>query len=394
MRVRPGRIPGKLPSRLISAAPVLLALLASACGQRNDYVAPPPQKVTVATPAQQPVTRYYETTGNTAAVNQTDLVARVAGFVQEIKYRDGDKVTKGTLLFTIEPEPYRVKLEQAKAAEVGAEANLKQAQAAFERQADLVARGTSTQANYDQALAARDSGKSTLDQAHVNTQLAQLNYDYTQVTAPFDGFVTARQVSVGQYVGGTGTPTVLASIVQTDPIYATFNVSEQDVLRLRAEIARRGLTAEDLSKVPVEVGLQSETGYPHRGTLDYRAPTVNQSTGTLAARAILQNPERVLLPGYFVRVRIPVEEAAAALLVPDTAIGSDQGGRYVLVVNKDNVVEQRKVEIGPLVDTMRVIEQGLGPDDRVLVSGLLRAIPGQKVDPQIQAAAAAPAPAR
>ncbi len=394
MRVRPGRIPGKLPSRLISAAPVLLALLASACGQRNDYVAPPPPKVTVATPAKQPVTRYYETTGNTAAVNQTDLVARVAGFVQEIKYRDGDKVTKGTLLFTIEPEPYRVTLEQAKAAEVGAEANLKQAQAAFERQADLVARGTSTQANYDQALAARDSGKSTLDQAHVNTQLAQLNYDYTQVTAPFDGFVTARQVSVGQYVGGTGTPTVLASIVQTDPIYATFNVSEQDVLRLRAEIARRGLTAEDLSKVPVEVGLQSETGYPHRGTLDYRAPTVNQSTGTLAARAILQNPERVLLPGYFVRVRIPVEEAAAALLVPDTAIGSDQGGRYVLVVNKDNVVEQRKVEIGPLVDTMRVIEQGLGPDDRVLVSGLLRAIPGQKVDPQIQAAAAAPAPAR
>jgi RND family efflux transporter MFP subunit len=373
---------------------MLVALMVSACGQRNDYVAPPPPKVTVATPARQPVTRYYETTGNTAAVNQTDLVARVAGFVQEIKYRDGDKVTKGTLLFTIEPEPYRVKLEQAKAAEVGAEANLKQAQAAFERQADLVARGTSTQANYDQALAARDSGKSTLDQAHVNTQLAQLNYDYTQVTAPFDGFVTARQVSVGQYVGGTGTPTVLASIVQTDPIYATFNVSEQDVLRLRAEIARRGLTAEDLSKVPVEVGLQSETGYPHRGTLDYRAPTVNQSTGTLAARAILQNPERVLLPGYFVRVRIPVEEAAEALLVPDTAIGSDQGGRYVLVVNKDSVVEQRKVEIGPLVDTMRVIEQGLGPDDRVLVSGLLRAIPGQKVDPQIQAAAAAPAPAR
>jgi RND family efflux transporter MFP subunit len=382
------------PSKILSIAPLLAALLVAACGQRNDYVAPPPPRVTVATPGRQPVTRYYETTGNTAAVNQTDLVARVAGFVQEIKYRDGDKVAKGTLLFTIEPEPYRVKAEQAKAAEVGAEANLKQAQAAFERQTDLVARGTSTQANYDQALAARDSGKSTLDQAHVNTQLAQINYDYTQVTAPFDGFVTARQVSVGQYVGGTATPTVLASIVQTDPIYATFSISEQDVLRLRAEIARKGLTAEDLNKVPVEVGLQSETGYPHRGTLDYRAPTVNQSTGTLAARALLQNPERVLLPGYFVRVRIPLGEAENALLVPDVAIGSDQGGRYVLVVNKDNVVEQRKVEIGPLVDTMRVIDQGLSADDRVLVSGMLRAIPGQKVDPQIQAAAAAPAAAR
>lgn len=376
------------PSKILAAAPVLAALLVAACGQRNDYVAPPPPRVTVATPARQPVTRYYETTGNTAAVNQTDLVARVAGFVQEIKYRDGDKVAQGTLLFTIEPEPYRVKVEQAKAAEVGAEANLKQAQAAFERQADLVARGTSTQANYDQALAARDSGKSTLDQAHVNTELAQINYDYTQVAAPFDGFVTARQVSVGQYVGGTGTPTVLASIVQTDPIYATFNVSEQDVIRLRAEIARQGLTAEDLNKVPVEVGLQSETGYPHRGTLDYRAPTVTQSTGTLMARAILKNPDRVLLPGYFVRVRIPLGEPQSMLLVPDTAIGSDQGGRYVLVVNKDNVVEQRKVEIGQLVGTMRVIEQGVAADDRVLVSGLLRAIPGEKVDPQMQAAAA------
>jgi RND family efflux transporter MFP subunit len=252
----------------LSVAAVAAALVVSACGERNDYVAPPPPKVTVAKPVKQPVTRYFETTGNTAAVNSADLVARVAGFIQEVKYRDGDRVAKGTLLFTIEPEPYRVKVEQAKAAETGAEATLKQAQAAYERQADLVARGTSTQANYDQALAARDSGKSTLDQAHINTQLAQINYDYTQVAAPFDGYVTARQVSVGQYVGGTGTPTVLASIVQDEPIYVTFDVSEQDVLRIRAEIARRGLSADELNKIPVEVGLQTETGYPHKGTLD------------------------------------------------------------------------------------------------------------------------------
>jgi RND family efflux transporter MFP subunit len=324
-------------------------------------------------------------------VNSADLVARVAGFIQEVKYRDGDRVAKGTLLFTIEPEPYRVKVEQAKAAETGAEATLKQAQAAYERQADLVARGTSTQANYDQALAARDSGKSTLDQAHINTQLAQINYDYTQVAAPFDGYVTARQVSVGQYVGGTGTPTVLASIVQDEPIYVTFDVSEQDVLRIRAEIARRGLSADELNKIPVEVGLQTETGYPHKGTLDYRSPTVNQSTGTLAARAVLQNADRVLLPGYFVRVRIPRGEPQSALLVPEAAISSDQGGPYVLVANKDDVVEQRKIEVGPVVDTMRVIEKGLGEDDRVLVSGLLRAIPGEKVQPQTQSAAVAPA---
>jgi RND family efflux transporter MFP subunit len=376
---------------VLSAAVLLVALLLSACGQGNNYVAPPPPKVTVANPVKQPVTRYFETTGNTAAVNSTDLVARVAGFIQEIKYRDGDHVAKGALLFTIEPEPYRVKLEQAKAAEVGAEANLKQLEAAYQRQVDLLPRGTSTQANYDQALASRDSGKSTLDQAHVNTQLAQINYDYTQVTAPFDGFVTARQVSVGQYVGGSGTPTVLASIVQDEPIYVTFDVSEQDVLRIRAEIARRGLTAQDLNKIPVEVGLQTETGYPHRGTLDYSSPTVNQSTGTLAARAIFQNPDRVLLPGYFVRVRIARGEPQSALLVPEVAISSDQGGQYVLVVNKDDVVEQRNIELGPVVDTMRVIDKGLAEDDRVLVSGLLRAIPGEKVQPQTQSAAVAPA---
>jgi RND family efflux transporter MFP subunit len=373
-------------------APAVAGLAAmvclSACGQSNQYAAPPPPKVTVAAPVQRPVTRYLEDTGNTAAVNSTDLVARVAGFIQDIKYQDGAHVTKGTLLFTIEPEPYRVKLENAKAAQSGAQANLKQTQTAFERQVELLARGNTPQAQYDQALATRDSAQSTFDQAQASTRLAQLDYDYTQVTAPFDGVATARQVSVGQYVGGSP-PTVLASIVQRDPIYVNFTVSEQEVLRIRAEIARRGLTPEDLRKIPVEVGLQNESGYPHRGTLDYSAPTVTPSTGTLAARAILENADGVLLPGYFVRLRIPLGEARNALLVPDVALGSDQGGRYLLVVNKDDVVEQRKVETGQLVDTMRVIESGIAADDRVLVSGLLRAIPGQKVEPQLQAAAAA-----
>src|SRR5262249_40960908 len=162
--------------------------------------------------------------------------------------------------------------------------------------------------------------------------------------------------------------------------YVNFTVSEQDVLRVRADMARRGLTPDDLKKVPVEVGLQSETGYPHRGTLDYASPSVNPSTGTLAVRAALQNPSRVLLPGYFVRVRVPLGEAQSALLVPDSAIGSDQGGRYVLVVDKDNVVEQRKVEIGPRADERRVIENGLNPQDRGVVAGGVGALHGQKGD--------------
>ncbi len=361
------------------------ALLLAGCGPDNQYVAPPPPKVVVALPVQKSVTRYLEATGNTAAVNSTDLVARVPGFVQQVNYQDGALVKKGTLLFTIEPESYRVKLDQAKAAEVSTEANLKQTKAAFDRQDALLGQQTTTKAQYDTALAARDSAQSNADQARANTRLAQINYDYTQVSAPFDGIVTSRQVSVGQYVGGTSTPTVLASIIQHDPIYVNFNISEQDVLKIREQVMRRGLTQDDLKKVPVEIGLQTETGYPHAGTLDYAAPSVSQSTGTLVVRAILQNPTRVLLPGYFVRVRVPLGEPKNALLVPDVALGSDQGGRYVLVVNKDNVVEQRKIEIGPVDGSMRVIESGLAADDKVIVSGLLHAIPGQKVEPQLRA---------
>jgi RND family efflux transporter MFP subunit len=225
---------------------VFRTALLTACGQDNQYVPPPPPKVTVVTPAQQPVTRYLEATGNLAAVNSADLVARVPGFVDQINYRDGARVTKGTLLFTIEPESYRVKLEQAKAAEAGAEASLKQTQTTLQRQTELLRNQTTTQANYDQALAARDNAQSTLDQAHNNSQLAKINYDYTQVSAPFDGTVTARLVSVGQYVGGTATPTMLAAIVQHDPIYVNFNVSERDVLDVRATLAARGLRVEDL----------------------------------------------------------------------------------------------------------------------------------------------------
>src|SRR5262245_15445434 len=374
---------------LAGTALIASLLLLSACGQSNTYVAPPPAKVTVATPTKKTITRYLDATGNTAPVNSADLVARVAGFVQEIKYQDGDKVAKGTLLFVIEPEPYRVKLEQAKAAQAGAEATLKSAEATFKRQEELLARGNTTQANYDSALATHDSSQANLDQAKANVMLAQINYDYTQVAAPFDGIVTARQVSLGEYVGGTATPTVLASIVQHEPIYVNFNISEQDVLRIRAEMIRRGLTPEDIKKVPLEVGLQTETGYPHQGTLDYASPTVNQSTGTLAVRAIFQNSDRALLPGYYVRVRLPLGQQHDALLVPDVALGSDQGGRYVLVVNKENVVEQRKVEVGPVVESLRVIEKGLTADDRVVVGGLLRAIPGNKVDPQTQPTQAA-----
>jgi RND family efflux transporter MFP subunit len=370
---------------LLAAAAGLAAGLA-ACGQDNKYAAPPPPKVTVTAPVEQNVTRYFEATGNTAAINTVDLVARVQGFVQAINYTDGDSVKKGASLFVIEPEPYKLKVESSKASVTSIKATLKQNEAEFQRQADLVTKQVSTQANYDKALAARDSSQADLQSAIANEQQAEINLGYTDVTAPFDGVVSARQVSIGQLVGANSA-TVLSSIVQLDPIYANFTVSERDVLQIRADLARTGRTVADLMGRAVEVGLQTETGYPHIGKLDYVAPTVDASTGTLLARASLSNANHALLPGYFVRVRIG-GQPQPALLVPDVALGSDQGGRYLLVVNKDDVVEQRHIEMGPLVGDLRVIDKGLAKDDRVVIGGIMRAIPGQKVEPDVRAAAA------
>ncbi|MFK4509788.1 RND family efflux transporter MFP subunit [Bradyrhizobium daqingense] len=364
----------------MATAAAVIAL--AGCEDKNTFVAPPPPKVDVATPVQRAVTRYIEATGNTAPIKSVDLVARVQGFLQSIDYQDGSFVKQGTQLFTIEPETYKLKLEQAQAAEAGAQASLKQAEADFKRQVELVQRQAVSQATLDTSTSTRDNAQASLQQAQVNTRLAEVNYGYTKVTAPFDGVVSAHLVSIGELVG-VSSPTQLATIVALDPIYVNFTVNEQDVLRIRAEAARRGLTPADMKQFPIQIGLQTDTGYPHEGHLDYVSPTLNQSTGTLAVRGLVPNEKRVLLPGYFVRVRVPFDQEKSALLVPDTALGSDQGGRYLLVVNADNTVEQRKVQIGPVDNGLRVIESGLKPEDRVVIAGLLRVIPGQKIDPQV-----------
>lgn len=366
----------------LTLATTAAAVALAGCEDKNTFVAPPPPKVDVATPVQRPVTRYVEATGNTAPIKSVDLVARVQGFLQSQDYTDGTFVKQGTQLFTIEPETYKLKLDQAQAAEAGAQASLKQAEADFRRQTDLVQRQAASQATLDTSTSTRDNAQANLQQAQANTRIAEVNYGYTKVSAPFDGIVSAHMVSIGELVG-VSSPTQLATIVAMDPVYVNFTVNEQDVLRIRDEAARRGLTAADLKQFPIEIGLQTETGYPHEGHLDYVAPTLNSSTGTLAVRGLVPNDKRVLLPGYFVRVRVPFTQEKDALLVPDTALGSDQGGRYLLVVGADNIVEQRKVQIGPVDNGLRVIEGGLKPDDRVVIAGLLRVIPGQKIDPQV-----------
>jgi len=380
-----------------SRAPALflvvgLALSVAACKPDNKFVAPPPAEVSVALPLQQSVVPYIEQTGNTQAVNTVDLVARVEGFLTKVEYKDGQFAKKGDPLFKIDPTTYDAKVKQADAELTSAKALLLQAEAEFKRQETLLRQNVSAQNSYDQAKAKRDSNQANVENQSANLVIAQANLDYTGVVAPFDGIVTKRLVSVGELVGATS-PTKLATIVQLDPIYVTFNLSEQDVLNIRQNLANRRITLQELSKVPLEIGLMNEEGYPHKGHLEYVSPSVDAATGTILVRGVFDNPERVLLPGFFVRVRVPIGlEAKSMLVVPDRVLAEDQTGRYLMVVNKDNVVEQRRVKTGQLlVGNLRAIESGLTAEDRVVVSTNGRAIPGAKVAPKqttIQAPAA------
>src|SRR3979411_1811688 len=241
--------------RIVLAAFACVAL--SACEQ-NSFVPPPPPKVEVGVPVQRSITRYLDATGNTAPIKNVDLVARVQGFLQAINYQGAPLVKEGATLFTIEPETYKLKLEQAQAAEAGAQASLKQAESDFKRQSDLVSRQAVSQATLDQSTSSRDNAQANLQQAQANTKIAAVNFGYTNVVAPFDGIVSAHLVSVGELIKAAS-PTQLATIVQLDPIYVNFNVNEQDVLRIREEARRRGLTVNDLRQLTIVEGCTPHT---------------------------------------------------------------------------------------------------------------------------------------
>jgi RND family efflux transporter MFP subunit len=364
---------------------ILLPLLAAAltgCKPENKFVPPPPPEISVAVPLQQEVTPYEELTGNTVAFATVDLVARVEGFLTSINYVDGTFVKKGDLLFLIEQTMYKAKVKEAEAQLASAKAQLVQAEAEFTRQETLLRQNVSAQNTYDQAKAKRDSARANVENQEGNLIIAQTNLDYTSVTAPFDGVVTKHLVSVGELVGATN-KTKLATIVQLNPIYVEFNISEQDVLKIRENLKRRQ-TIADLSKIPLDIGLMNEEGYPHQGFLNYVSPEIDPTTGTILVRGLFSNPNRDLLPGFFARIKVPMAlDAKASLLIPNRVIAEDQAGRYVLVVNKDNVVEQRRITTGQLlVGGLRVISSGLNADDRVVLTTNGRAIPGGKVVPK------------
>ena len=248
-----------------------------------------------------------EVTGTTAPFNHVDLVARVQGFLDKVGYKDGAAVKKGDLLFQIDKQDYEIALQIAQATQQQQEALLMQADADLKRKQDLVKTSAVSVAQVDESRAKRDSTLAALAQAKGQVAQAQRNLAYTTIVAPFDGIVSARLVDPGAMVGAGG-PTKLATIVQVMPIYVKFNVDEQQVLSIREKMRIAGVTLKDLGPIPIGVGLQTEQGYPHTGTLDYVAPEIDSSTGTLAARAVLDNKDVVLQPGLFVRVRIPKQQ--------------------------------------------------------------------------------------
>jgi RND family efflux transporter MFP subunit len=379
--------------------PVILSFaLVAGCGQKeNKYAPPPPPQVTVSRPVQKPVTDYVELTGNTQALDQVELQARVEGFLTAIHFKDGDYVKKGALLFTIEQQTYLAKVQQAEGQAAAAGAQLLRATQEYERQQGLFAQNATSKSEVERWRAQQDAAEARLAEAKAGLELAKINLGYTRVTAPFDGRVDRHLVDPGNLVGA-GKPTPLAYITRLDPIYAYFNLNERDLVRLMEKRREKRITNLKDNPVPVFGAIAGEQGYPHEGRLDFASTSVDPNTGTILLRAVFNNPLVAsatpgLLPGMFVRIRIPVEVRENALLVPERALGVDQGGRYLLTVNDQNVVEHRPVKVGALVQGMRVIEEGLKGDDRVVVDGIQRARPGAKVTPVQEGAAAATAPA-
>ena len=371
------------------AAAVAAGFLLAVCGCKRSKPAPPPPPpvVTVAQPVQKTVTDYDDFTGHTQALATVELRPRVQGFLKSLHFKAGAMVKKGQLLFVIDPAPFEAKAAKARADVSRRKAALKNATWELKSKQTLRKQGTISEKEVINATAARDQAKADVSAAEAELQEAELDLSYTRIKAPIGGLMSRTLVDVGNLVGASG-PTLLATIVHIQPIYAYFNISERDVLEYMRMAREDSKKTGKPTRGPVAyLGLSSEKGFPHKGRLDYAANQVDASTGTIQVRGIFPNKERMLIPGLFCRVRIPVCERKDALLVSDRALGADQGGKYLLVVNEKNVVEHRPVKVGAMTRGLRVITEGLKPGEWVIVNGLQRVRPGIVVNAQRQAAA-------
>ena len=382
MRASPALSPVRLALR---AGTIVGLVVLGGCKPSNKFQPPPPQAVSVQKPVRQDVTEYLEDTGQLSAVRSVTLVARIEGILENIDYQDGAMVKQGANLFTIEPPPFKAQLDEAQANLASGQAKAAFAVIQKKRFSVLASTNDVPKMQAQQAEASSREAEAAVLQAQAALRTAGITYSYTHVVAPFKGVVSAHMQNVGALVGGSQA-TQLATITQLDPIWVNFNVSEQDVLRARTRMKANGRNAADLHDVAVEIRLQGEDGYPHRGHIDYTSPSVDPSSGTLAVRGVFSNSDTRLLLGYFVRVRIPIGTVNDAMLVPDTAIVIEQGGPTLLIVDEKGIVERRSVTTGPKQGSLRVVETGLQPNDRIIVNGLQRA----RVGAQVQARNAPP----
>lgn len=359
---------------------LLAGLMLAGCKPEAPPVAPPMQ-VTVSAPLKQAITNFAEYTGITEAVESVEIRARVEGYLESINFTSGSYVKQGDLLFVIDPKPFQAKLAQAEAELARQQAALKSAEATLQRRELALSERAVSEIAVIQARADRDVFLAAIEAAQAAIKTAQLDLSYTAIRAPISGRISRNLVDVGNLVGATER-TLLATIVKDDPIYVYFNVSERDYLFYQRHHGEEVTATNPDEYPPMYLGLADDKGFPHEGRGDYVGNRIDASSGTIQVRGIFPNPDHFILPGLFARIRVPIGTQQDALLVPEQALGADQQGRYLLVVNKDNVVEYRPVRLGAKQDGKCVIEEGLKPDDRVIVSGIQRALPGAKVEPK------------
>ena len=369
--------------------PLSLTTLVASCGEPKQQGGPPPPAVTVATPAKRTVFDYDEYVGRFAAINAVEVRARVSGYLDKLHFKDGQLVKQGDLLFTIDKRPFQNTLDQARANLVQAQSNVSFTESDYTRGQQLVRDKTITDQTFEQRAQAFRNAKASVSNNEAAVRQAELDLEFTELRAPVNGRIGDRRVSPGNLVtGGTGgNTTLLATIVSIDPIYFEFTFDEASYLRYE-RLARTGQDiASRNASVKVALKLIDENDFDHEGRMDFVDNVIDRSTGTIRGRAVFANPNEVFTPGMFARVRVPGSPPYEALLVPDAAIGTEQARRFVMVVDAQDIARPKYVTLGQLTsDNLRVIKDGIGPDDRVVVSGLMQARPGQKVRPEEQGA--------